>query len=135
MSTINEVHSQHIELISEIEFMKTEIKFLMNVLRNAYCASIADSNVKTLDTYWKAFELISKQLDTIHSKVKTEEKVLTGMVKEDLLSIDKNIVSQQNSSEDSGKGLYKKLNKEIKVYKESFYDYMIDCKECMIKKH
>ena len=136
MSTINEAHTQHIELISEIDFMKIEINFLMKVLRNAYCTSIADNKVKTLDTYWKSFESISKQLDTILTKVRSEEKVLTGMLKEDEVSIDKKIVESNNSSvEESGEGLYKKLNKEIKAYKESFYDYMIDCRECMIKKN
>src|SRR6478735_925705 len=120
MSTINEAHTQHIELISEIDFMKIEINFLMKVLRNAYCTSIADNKVKTLDTYWKSFESISKQLDTILTKVRSEEKVLTGMLKEDEVSIDKKIVESNNSSvEESGEGLYKKLNKEIKAYKES----------------
>src|SRR6478609_6410844 len=104
MSTNTQVQIQQTELISEIDFLKIEINFLMKVLRNAYCASIADDKVKTLDSYWKSLESFTKQLEEI--------------------------LSMEDRSED----LYKKLNKEIRQYKVGLYNYMMDCKDCLIKK-
>lgn len=129
MKNLAELHTEHLEIESEISFLKKEIEFLLKILRNSYSVSVNGAKIKLLDAYWQSFEDLTQKLNILSSQIKKEEKDLALVYQHNLIDTEKTFFQ-----EDSIPSEFYSIYKEIKVLKESFYAYMIGCNECCLKK-
>lgn len=129
MNNLLELHQEHVELTSEVNFLKKEIDFLLKMLRNAYCISSNIEKVKLLDGYWRGFEKNRDRLDELLNKIKKEELNLSRIFQSQLIDEEKTLFK-----EDSLIASFYKINKEVKTLKESFYD-TFGCDVCCHKQN
>lgn len=130
MKKATELHTDHIDLISEISFLKKEIDFLLKLLRNSYCDSLSNEKLKLLDGYWKGFEKNIQALEVLENCIKSEEKSLADLFKNDLFDREHSYVQPAAQFPVD----FYKINREVKTYKESFYELMDNCNACSYKK-
>lgn len=130
MKTLDTVHHHHIELSSEILFLKKEIDFLIKILKNCYSSSVQSDKIKLMDSYWKSFNHNSEKLDHLLHRIQLEEKKNAGLYKN---NPEDSLVADLKESEFSN-GI-KTIQNEIKLIKESFYEFMHGCNACALKTH
>jgi hypothetical protein len=118
MKNIKELHSQHLQLNSEIAFLKQEISFFLKLLSKAYNDTTQSPRIKLLDGYWKEFEKCRDQLESVAQRIENCEKHAKSLYAE------KGITRCQDDEECS-MGL-NAITKELKVIKESFYNFIIE---------
>jgi len=127
MKKIAEVHTNHSELVSDINFLTREIMFLLRLLRNAYSTSVQNEEIKMLDAYWKQFEKYKGNLGDLLEKIHSEEiRLKTSFINDGTILFNENERFQLN---------YQTLYKEIRLVKESFYDFIINsgkCNKCLL---
>jgi hypothetical protein len=128
MKNASELHADHTELTSDIVFLKKEIDFLLKLLRNAYSISVNMEKIKLLDAYWKGFEQNIARLEELLGKIKKEENQLAALCQENLIDGEKTYFNEEETV-----SAFYKLNKEVRVLKESFYEYMSGCCACSYK--
>jgi hypothetical protein len=121
MKNIAELHTDHLELISEINFLKTELEILQKLLTKEYSHSIDNKKIKMLDSYNLVFEKNIKELKNLLTEVKKEEK---NMV---IFSQNKNMEPDEILLPDKDALIHNFyiINKEIRTLKESFYAFII----------
>jgi uncharacterized coiled-coil DUF342 family protein len=118
MKDIKQLHTQHLELNSEIAFLKQEIFFFLKLLSKAYSDSTDKRAIKILDGYWKEFERCREQMEAVSERIRNCEKHAKSLFAE------KGIVRCQDD-EECTIGL-RQISRELKTIKESFYSFMID---------
>ncbi|MFL5730805.1 MAG: hypothetical protein ACJ75J_15055 [Cytophagaceae bacterium] len=118
MKDIKQLHAQHLELYSEIAFLKQEINFFLKLLSKAYSDSIDKRAINVLDGYWKEFERCGEQLALVSERIENCEKHAKSLFAE------KGIARCQDD-EECTMGL-KHISRDLKIIKESFYAFMID---------
>jgi hypothetical protein len=118
MKNIKELHTKHVELNSEIAFLKQEISFFLKLLSKAYNDASQSSRIKILDGYWKEFEKCRDQLEAASRHIENCEKHAKSLYAE------KGITRCQDDEECS-MGL-NNISRELKVIKESFYSFITD---------
>ena len=127
MKTAEELHTQHIEVISEIEFLKKDLNFLLKILRNCYSPKVNTEKTKLLDSFWKSFECTISKLDTINKHIGSEENEIAYLYKNELIGPSTTLL------EDPFISAVKRINEEVKVLKNNFYEFMQGCNECAYK--
>ena len=118
MKDIKQLHTQHLELNSEIAFLKQEISFFLKLLSKAYSDSINKSSIKILDGYWKEFERCKEQLELVAERIENCEKHARSLFAE-------KGVARCQDDEECSIGL-RHISKDLKIIKESFYSFIID---------
>ena len=81
-----------------------------------------------LDGYWKSFETNIKKLEALEMQVKEEEKQLAALYQENLIDTEQTLFNDGSIIPE-----YYKIMKEVKVFKESFYEFMNGCGACSFK--
>ena len=115
MKKMSEVHSNHTEVISEVNFLKQEVLFLLTLLRKAYAVASAEE-IKLLDGYWKEFEKCMVELEALLTKIQYEEEELGTRLRSE--------VSCVFNENDECQCRFSKIYKEVRLVKESFYDFI-----------
>lgn len=128
MKNVTELHADHTELSSEISFLKREIEFLLQMLRNGYSSKNDMGKTKLLDGYWKGFEENVEQLGFLQHSIQNREKQLTRLYQANLIDPDKTTFREEDIISE-----FANINKKVKLLKESFYDYMTGCCACCYK--
>ena len=121
MKTAEELHTQHRETTSEIVFLKTEMEFLLKILRNCYSSKIVLERTKMMDSYWKVFEHTIKKLNILNSQIVEGENECGYLTKNELVGADSQL------PEDPLVQVVKNVDAEIKILKASFYEFMHGC--------
>jgi uncharacterized coiled-coil DUF342 family protein len=119
MKTINEIHTNHIEVKSEIAFLRQEINFFKKLLSKSYTSLSDNVKVKILDAYWKEFEKYDAELVQLHSLIDSKEHELAVLFQSDLVDMD-----PKNFTESEEMSVYYGILKGVRILKESFYSYM-----------
>lgn len=130
MKTLEEVHHQHTDLSNEILFLKKEIDFLLKILRNCYSSSVQADKIKLMDSYWKSFEQNSEKLDLLSNRIQLEEKKNATLYKN---NPNDSLINNQKEAELNR--VIDTIKFEIKLIKESFYEFMQGCNACTLKTH
>jgi hypothetical protein len=128
MKTLDAIHQNHTQLSSEAVFLKKEIDFLLNILKNCYSASVNDDRIKLLDSYWKSFDQNLIDLDQLLTRVQLEEKKITSWYKNQPM----NSIFPETKGNDFNLSL-SSIEFKIKTLKESFYEFMHGCSACAFK--
>jgi len=121
MQTLLQLHKTHVDLSSEINFAITELKFLLKLVNKEYSICISNSKVKILDGYYVMFEQEVIKLLNLRDVVNKEEKDLVSLYTE--TKSDCYYLSGDSVEEE-----YRKICSQIKIVKESFYDYILNNK-------
>jgi len=116
MKRIEEAHTEHTEIISEINFLKQEISFLLKLLQKAYSSSLYNDDVKILDAYWKEFERDKESLEGLQKKVQYEEQRLAARYRRE--------GAQLFNENNEYVSIFKKICLDLRLLKESFYDFV-----------
>ena len=128
MENIEVIYQHHKEIASHTVFLKHEINFLMKILKNCYSTSINIDRTKLLDSYWKRFDSNLLALDKVLSRIHKEEKNLAIQYK-DIVMDTETLHLKENQ-------LTTKFNTiaiEVRLLKESFYEFMQGCNACALK--
>jgi hypothetical protein len=122
MRNLAELHSMHSKIISEIKFLKTELKFLLKLINREYAISIDNTKIRVLDGYYIRFEENIGALEKLSKDINEEEKDLKNLYKNELIDL------ENTEFKDWEKTDFEiiRILKETKVLKESFYDFMIN---------
>lgn len=121
MRTATELHSDHIELISDISFINQEIGFLLKLIKKESSLSSNDTeNTKALTAYELEFRKCLDQLSALKSEILTHEKNLSLIFKDDLIHFEKTRLKD----EDKIIAEYYDLQKKYRTLKESLYSYI-----------
>lgn len=100
------------ELLSEIDFLKKEVDFLLSLLRNGYSATLNMNGIRRLDNMWKGFEENIRRMEALHGLITTRDDEQDGE-KDHFMLDDESIISE-----------FYRISGAIRSVKESFYDYM-----------
>jgi hypothetical protein len=130
MKTLEAIHHRHKELSNEIFFLKKEIDFLLKILRNCYSSSVQSDKIKLMDGYWKSFDHNKEKLDHLLNRIELEEKKNASLYKN---TPDDILISDQKESEFNR--IIETVQVEVKLIKESFYEFMQGCNACVLKTH
>jgi len=122
MKRIAELHAGHIEIISEINFLKQEISFLLKLLRKAYSTTLYQEEVKILDAYWKEFEQDKENLEALQKSVNYEEQRMAAIYRSDRVGVFKENADYMST--------FKKICSDLRLLKESFYDFVESSERC-----
>ncbi|HEX8549394.1 MAG TPA: hypothetical protein VF691_20705 [Cytophagaceae bacterium] len=124
MNSVTEIPTESLEIVSDIQFLKKEINFLLKLLKNGYSHSIKSEKIKLLDGYWKGFEESIRNLESLMSKV-SEEKLMRSV---GYVGITTKAAENAAMTKE-----YTRINNVVKVIKEGFYEYMDGCCSCSFK--
>ena len=127
MKTAELIHIQQKDALSEIQFLKKELQFLLKILQNCYSTKMNPDKIKLLDTYWKSFEQRITELNTIQTRIDLGEIELTYLYKNELIEPNTFLLN------DPLLQAVKKVGGEVKILKESFYEFMQGCNACAHK--
>jgi len=128
MKSLEELHIHHGNVSSEVQFLKKEIEFLLKILRNCYSTSIKLEKIKLLDAYWKGFEQNIEKLDFLLEKVNKEESSMAVLCQDGLINLEKTLFNEDNFL-----AKLRAIEREVKLLKESFYEFMQGCNACALK--
>lgn len=128
MKNFDELHIHHKEITSDALFLKKEIEFLLKILRNCYSTSINLDKIKLLDSYWRSFEQNIDKLDLLLKRIRQEEKSMSVLYQEGSIDLESTLFGESAVLEN-----YRNIEKEVKLLKESFYEYMHGCNACALK--
>lgn len=121
MRTATELHSDHIELISDINFINQEINFLLKLIKKEFSLSNKDNEkAKALTAYELEFNKCLDQLSALKSEILTHEKNLSLVFKDDLIHFEKTRLKD----EDKLIAEYYDLKKKNRTLKESLYSFI-----------
>jgi len=128
MKNPEELLNTYNQISSETIFLKKEIEFLLKILRNCYSSSSNLEKIKLLDSYWKGFEKNIAELELVLQNTNQNENSLAysyqnGMIEYNTYDFTNNPLIKK----------YKDIEKEVKLLKESFYEYMHGCNACSFK--
>jgi hypothetical protein len=118
MKTLNEIHSQHNTLNSEICFLQQEIKFFIKLLSKSYNDLTEKPKVKILDAYWKEFEKCNDDLKKVAERIKNCEKMAHS-------KFDKLGMVKCEDDEECTLSM-RTVSNNLRTLKESFYVFVID---------
>ncbi|MDB5274576.1 MAG: hypothetical protein JWO58_2943 [Chitinophagaceae bacterium] len=130
MENRENLHQHHIEISSHTHFLKKEIDFLLKILKNCYSTSMDMERTKLLDSYWKRFEKSINDLDGVLSRIHKEEKSMAIHYKD--LTMDADTL---HLKEEQLTTKFNDIATEVKLLKESFYEFMHGCNACALKTH
>ena len=122
MRNLAELHSMHTEITSEINFLKTELTFLLKLINKEYSQSVNSHKIKILDSYYVRFEQNIEALVKLNKEIHEEESDLKTLYKSDLIDTEKTEFKDWEKADFE----IRRIVDEIKVLKESFYDYMLN---------
>lgn len=128
METLDTVQQHHTQLSSEAVFLKKEIDFLLKILKNCYSTSVSDERIKLLDSFWKNFDRHLSDLDQLVSHIALQENKYSMRHKNHPV----NSIIPDNK-EETFKLKMNFIQIEIKLLKESFYEFMHGCNACVFK--
>jgi hypothetical protein len=117
MKKMAELHKEHTELSSEIAFLKQEIKFFLKILSKSYTSSSDNGRIKILDAYWKEFEKCRDLLEEVAKRIQNCELQIHT-------SFERNGIAKCQDDAECTLNL-DNVKKNLRVLKESFYDFMI----------
>jgi hypothetical protein len=117
MKKMNDLHAEHNVLSSEIAFLKQEIKFFLKILSKSYSSSGDNKRIKLLDAYWKEFEKYRDLLEEVSTRIKNCEVQIRT-------SFERNGITKCQDDAECTLSL-ENVKKNLRVLKESFYDFMI----------
>jgi len=83
-----------------------------------------------MDSYWKSFDQNNENLDQLLHRIQLEEKKDAVLYKSDPNNA---LVTDEKESEFAQK--IQTIQTEIKLIKESFYEFMKGCNACTLKTH
>ncbi|HEY8401463.1 MAG TPA: hypothetical protein VIK89_09390 [Cytophagaceae bacterium] len=123
MKNVVEIHSEHIELLSDIRFYNNEIDFLLRLINGEYkCAFSSREKIKALDAYYIEFEKYKSKLERLGKEIEEHENLLSWFCKEDLVDVEKTHLKDEKEIFN----YYYQIIKELKVLKESLYNFISD---------
>lgn len=117
MKNIAELHTTHLDVLSELNFLKKEIEFLLKIVQKGYSVSANMEKVKLLDAYWIGFEKNLDKLSDLSNTISKEEKNIAALYQNNLIDEEKTLFR-----EDGLMGQFYRIYKEVKTLKDSFYD-------------
>ncbi len=130
MENIEVIHKHHKEIASHTLFLKNEITFLLKILKNCYSTSMNIERTKLLDSYWKRFDNGTIALDQVLSRIHKEEKSIAIHYKDVLMDTE-----TLTLKEDQLTAKFDSIATELRLLKESFYEFMQGCNACALKTH
>ncbi len=103
------------ELLSEIDFLKKEIDFLLDLLRGGYSATLTMEAIRRLDNMWKGFEDNIQRMEALSGLIATRNLKPrdSGIEKNRFELDDESIISE-----------FYRISAALRAVKENFYDYM-----------
>ena len=122
MRNLAELHSMHTEIVSEIEYLKNELTFLLKLINKEYSQSINSEKIKILDNYYVRFEKNIDDLAKLNKVIREEEKGLKTLYKSDLIDMEETGFKDWENADLE----IRRIINEVKVLKESFYDFMLN---------
>ena len=128
MKSFEELHIHHGEVSSEVQFLKKEVEFLLKILRNCYSTSVKLEKIKLLDAYWKGFEQNIEKLNSLSEKIMHEEQGMAVLCQDGLIDFERTLFNEDNHL-----AKLRTIEKEVKLLKESFYEFMQGCNACALK--
>jgi len=128
MENIEVIHQHHKEIASHTVFLKNEISFLLKILKNCYSTSINIERTKLLDSYWKRFDNHTLALDQVLNRIHKEEKSLAIHYKDVVMDTE---TLQLKENQLATK--FNDIASEVRLLKESFYEFMQGCNACALK--
>jgi len=107
-------HHFSTELLSEIDFLKKEVDFLLGLLRNGYSATLNMDGIRRLDSMWKGFEENIQRMEALSGLINVPEGgAEQNGEKSHFMLDDESIISE-----------FYRISGALRSVKESFYDYM-----------
>ncbi|SNR69877.1 hypothetical protein SAMN06265371_10931 [Lutibacter agarilyticus] len=114
--SIEELHNDSIVWISEINFIRDEIRFLEHLLKDNYIDCLSAGLYKKIETLVNqmSFERVAGK--TLEIVIKEQEAVLSNLIKTNSVLSNKNYLDNHRKLEfemDSFAAKYKRIKKEI----------------------
>ncbi len=106
-------HNFSTELLSEIDFLKKEVDFLLSLLRNGYSATLNMDGIRRLDNMWKGFEENIQRMEALSGLINTRDNDEQNREKSHFMLDDESIISE-----------FYRISGALRSVKENFYDYM-----------
>jgi len=107
-------HNFSTELLSEIDFLKKEVDFLLGLLRNGYSATLNMDGIRRLDSMWKGFEENIQRMEALSGLINVPESgAEQNGEKSHFMLDDESIISE-----------FYRISGALRSVKENFYDYM-----------
>jgi hypothetical protein len=119
MENKDDIQQKYIELESDIQLYKQEIKFLLKVLAREYTISITHLGiVKLLDAYWKEFEKSIEKLKNLETEIKKSKQETIFLCKHEINLLLPNLDEKKIFTE------YRTIVNSLMNIKKNLYNYI-----------
>lgn len=116
VKSVEELHNDSKEWISEIKFIRDEIRFLEHLLRENYIDCLSAGLYKKIETLVDKMSFERVAGETLEIVIKEQEAILSDLIKNDSVSSNKNYLENHRKLEfemDYFSKKYKRIKKEI----------------------
>lgn len=116
VKSVEELHNDSKEWISEIKFIRDEIRFLEHLLRENYIDCLSAGLYKKIETLVDKMSFERVAGETLEIVIKEQEVILSDLIKNDSVSSNKNYLENHRKLEfemDYFSKKYKRIKKEI----------------------
>jgi seryl-tRNA synthetase len=124
MKTLAELHKEHIQWKSELEFYVQEIEFLEHIISSFLSKPHATSDVNTILEYEKEFTHVQDRMQKLLVNVRYLEEKIARKMQEDEEYAKKELLDEQYSHIEH----IETLERAARTLKESLYSFVNDTK-------
>ncbi|MFN3403530.1 MAG: hypothetical protein ACK40G_05495 [Cytophagaceae bacterium] len=120
MKNLAQLHGTHKEIMSELQFLNVELRFLISLIKKEYNNASSQKQVKLLDAYYLEFEKNITKTDKLLSEINDTEKNFARLTKHGIVNIERTFINDEDRTSEQ----FGRIKNEILLLKQSFYDFV-----------